>query len=642
MKKMKFKVILMLGLLGLILVLLFLLDLAIRFVTAWLFGTGIISWIFSFGPEFMSNIVFATVQAVLLNWTLTSLLCLITHVKVQRMTLSENPDSSTLKLELLFVAISYNHRGIDTKIRSIQISLDIDPNVSPWISITIIDPCVTKCITRETFYRNVNSVPTHEPQTAVPKLLEWLLNIKHGGLLQILLRHVKFCVTNGTLEVRDWTSKFQLSVRLHCKEFGLREHSSIHEDAMYTDAYKQLYVRKFTAKIFVQPNASATFHCSFFSLHVAYVDRVRGQPYNSKAMNILLGRQYWKFDVWISLVCFYLGTGELDENVRERGEIFFARQIDITLANMRSKTQETGKLKMKVELPICMEYRPELAHFIINMFRCIAHFRPVVADNRGQQAMVPVPTSQQTFPAALDMVIDVTLGKVSCLLWNEHNTCLLVNWKKLTMQKLDGDTVIRLHTLAMQMGDYSEFTNAECGNEKLTVDEIIIKHGDDNAYYQDLFIDLKNPITTWNKDVHNHVKQLIEEMKTLTAKLTRLMPPPSRPGKRVTICVSLFGTVRFLLPLTTAGPTVKIETRKIKVSNAGKDYLCVWDAVIYVGIARLIIHEYLCFESEDRETRGGWIMTTHNKHPFEINKTTLYKVVFNGFVPIYKWLQEWW
>ncbi|XP_052898391.1 uncharacterized protein LOC128305124 [Anopheles moucheti] len=638
---MAFKVMLMLVLLGLILVLLSLLDSAIRFVTLWLFGISIISWIFSFGPELMSNIAIAAVQAALLNWTLTSFLCSITHVKVQRMTLSQDPVSSTSKLEFSFDAISYNHRDTNANIRSMKISIDIDPNVLPWISISIIDPCVTKRVTSEMFNRGVNSFPAHEPQTSVPKLLGLFLNTKHGGLLQLFLRHVKFCVTNGTLEVVDRTSKFLLSVRLHCDEFGLRNHRSIHEDAIYTDEYKQLYVRKFTTKIFVEPNASATFHCRFFSLHVANVDRVRDQLYHSRTMNILLGRQYWKCDVWIQLVCFYLGTYELDENVRKRGEIFFARQIDIKLANMRNKTQETGKLQIKVELPICMEYNPELAHFIIDLFRCIAHFRPAVADNRDQLATVLVPTSRQTFPAALDMVIFVTLGKASCLLWNEHGTCLLMNWKKLTMKKLDGDTEIRLHTIALQMDDYSEFTNAKTGNETLTVDEIIIKHGDDNAYYQDLFINLSNPTATWNKDVHNHVKQLFEEMKTLTAKLTRLRPP-SQPGKLVTICVNLYGTIRVFLPLTAIGPTVKIEIRKIKVTNAGKDHLCVWDAVICVGIVHLITHEYLCIESEDRETRGGWIMTTHNKDPFEINKTSVYKVVFNGFVPIYKWLQEWW
>ncbi|XP_035904944.1 uncharacterized protein LOC118509022 isoform X2 [Anopheles stephensi] len=636
-KKMTLRIAVLLGLLGLILLTLAGVIWSIETFTEWLLQTGTISWFLSFFPNLFTRVAIAAVKAILLHWIPSSLVWTIIHVKLQSITFSHVPNTSTLVLA--FEEIVSIYQDITTNVRSLTITLDISSNVSPWIIISIVEPYICKSISNRNTAptQPTDSAPASEPKPIEPhSWLSTLLNYENGGLLQVLLRNVKFCATDGTMRVVDRTKSFEFYVDAQVQEFGLREHRSISEELTYTNDYKLLYVKKLNAKIFVKSDASATLHCSYFSLHIANAAGKRLQPYSSNSLNVLLGRQHWMFDVWIQLAGFYLGTYELNEHVHPRGEILFARQIEMKLSNFK----DTGKLRLSVELPICLEYSPELARFIEWVLRCMAHYRPPVP-TANRTSVVPIPTKEKTFPAALDMDIDVTLGMVSCLLWNEHNSCLLVNWKQLTMTKANGETKIEIQTTTLQLGDYGEFTNVEQGNEKLVVEKIVITHGDDNPYFQDLFVNLIKPIVTWNSDVHQHIKQMVKEMQIFAAQLTPLLPPPAQPGKGIHGSI-ICHDVRILIPVTSVGPTVEVASGKFTLRAAGKQSLSMWDTVISAGIVTVATHKFLCIESEDSETRGGWIMTTYDRDPFEINKTSLYNVVFNGFLPMYEWLRKWW
>uniref|UniRef100_A0A4Y0BE23 Uncharacterized protein n=1 Tax=Anopheles funestus TaxID=62324 RepID=A0A4Y0BE23_ANOFN len=273
------RVLLLLGLLGLILLMLAGCDWISRRVAEWMYRTSIISWILSFGPNYMFHFVVATVQSVLLNWAFPSLLYAVLHIKVQRMTLT-GPIYSTSKLELTFQSFEYSSQGICIQISVLCIEMDIFPISSESPCIYICKPKVTINFAKGTHNRTKNGLSTNDPETTAPTHLETFPNYLQRALLQYFLRRVDFSFTNGIVQVIDKSRQFQLNVNLNFEKIW---YDKFNES-------KLLIIGLWASIDLVDAFRKANFGCE--SCKITFSNfRKRSQPYSNKLLNILVNGQ---------------------------------------------------------------------------------------------------------------------------------------------------------------------------------------------------------------------------------------------------------------------------------------------------------------------------------------------------------------
>lgn len=582
-----------------LIVLLFVLILAtgimlIDIISKWMVQAIVSYQADSFFLNLCISFAIVALEATLLQWIATSLfdygcnfLWTKMNVRLQQIIILELPILSTSKLELSVEDIVVIHQDVKTDLESLTISLEISQTEQSKLQIMV---------------DNGDR------------------NYANGGLLQLLLRHVKFCAKNGTVRVVDRTNLFNYFAEVRFTELRLGKHHSVRGNVTYTDEYKLLYLQGLSAKIGEQSDVKASLHFTYMLLHIANVAGNRNEPYGSDELNMLLGSQHWVFDMVVHLPSLHRETTELNGRVEREKELFSAQRVEMKLTSF----ENTAKLHIIFGLPIHLEYTPKIAHLIKWVFRTRAYYQRSGTNDRA--ASRPIATNAGTFPAELKMEVKDTRSSVSCGLRNERNSRLLVTWKTHKMTKRNGKTVMCIEHLALMHNVYA-------GKKDLIVEQIVMKY--DDADDKHLLFFIHKPTATFNWDVYEHLTQMKKEIDKLMVELSSLMPP-SQPGERMTYIVTCYN-VKVLIPVAKSSLKLEITVEKVVITITDKLSYSLHGVTISQNCRIIAKYILLCIE---KGVKGLWTIIIDGDGPFAVTPMLLYNMVFKQYAPMYEWLNR--
>uniref|UniRef100_A0A182NY43 Uncharacterized protein n=1 Tax=Anopheles dirus TaxID=7168 RepID=A0A182NY43_9DIPT len=571
------------------------LDWTIRSVTEWIWETSFVLCLLSIFPRIVNAMLIAALQG--------CLLCRILNCVHRALLTKLGLKEENIKLEvkqhehqLSLHDITYHHANVVARIRSIRLYFSLETN--PWISITVLKPHVTEAVPR------VREQAPSPSDTILGRILGVIasifmaifLDFYNGGLLQWFLENIEFAIISGEYNIQLSRSTVAIGVLYDKICLGNRTNELCLDNV----------------RIILRGNVwtsrpDTMFKMQSVNLLLKHTHEKRSKRYNNSVYNLLLGIQHWHVEGFIRDAEFIEDNNLLANRYDHANRSFYVKTIKVLCT-----LKDTAKLDIETYEPATLKNNFELRMFLEDILHLAKENSPAVDVDRGLQRS----QTRNTFPRDTDLLIDVKLRKVSCLLRNSKNSCMLATWDQVQLLKRGMKTNVILSNVVLQVGD------AKIDAEEVRIE--YIKNCDDIDDYLKIYV--TDPTATWDAAIHEYAKQMMLDIDQVQMELGLQGADSNKCRKRVRVYVEFNGRITFIMPdinsmklkITATQIILDDSTLSVTLSNAS---ICVNDVEI-------AYYKFLRLESDFHLT------------PFRTAGTLIYLLILNKFKPVRKWWND--